>query len=73
MGTLPVFQNMFRSQPFQLVLTVRDVLRKERELLSQAVSVTEPLAQRANTVLWHIGGPQKPQKFTSNTKYVLDC
>uniref|UniRef100_A0A8C7WAK4 Signal transducer and activator of transcription n=1 Tax=Oncorhynchus mykiss TaxID=8022 RepID=A0A8C7WAK4_ONCMY len=28
-----------------LVLTVRDVLRKERELLSQAVSVTEPLAQ----------------------------
>uniref|UniRef100_A0A674CD63 Signal transducer and activator of transcription n=1 Tax=Salmo trutta TaxID=8032 RepID=A0A674CD63_SALTR len=30
--------NMFRSQPFQLVLTVRDVLRKERELLSQAVT-----------------------------------
>uniref|UniRef100_A0A8C7TQ86 Signal transducer and activator of transcription n=1 Tax=Oncorhynchus mykiss TaxID=8022 RepID=A0A8C7TQ86_ONCMY len=28
--------NMFRSQPFQLVLTVRDVLRKERELLSQS-------------------------------------
>uniref|UniRef100_A0A674CDX5 Signal transducer and activator of transcription n=1 Tax=Salmo trutta TaxID=8032 RepID=A0A674CDX5_SALTR len=28
-----------------LVLTVRDVLRKERELLSQAVSVTKPLAQ----------------------------
>uniref|UniRef100_A0A4W5QVI0 Signal transducer and activator of transcription n=1 Tax=Hucho hucho TaxID=62062 RepID=A0A4W5QVI0_9TELE len=37
--------NVFRSQPFQLVLKVRDVLRKERELLSQAVSVTEPLAQ----------------------------
>ncbi|XP_041701402.2 signal transducer and activator of transcription 6 isoform X2 [Coregonus clupeaformis] len=28
--------SMFRSQPLQLVLTVRDVLRKERELLSRA-------------------------------------
>ncbi|CAB1330177.1 unnamed protein product, partial [Coregonus sp. 'balchen'] len=28
--------SIFRSQPLQLVLTVRDVLRKERELLSRA-------------------------------------
>ncbi|XP_013991238.1 signal transducer and activator of transcription 6 isoform X1 [Salmo salar] len=36
--------NMFRSQPFQLVLTVRDVLRKERELLSQASTQIPALA-----------------------------
>uniref|UniRef100_A0A8C8JVP6 Signal transducer and activator of transcription n=1 Tax=Oncorhynchus tshawytscha TaxID=74940 RepID=A0A8C8JVP6_ONCTS len=37
--------NMFRSQPFQLVLTVRDVLRKERELLSQASTQFPALAR----------------------------
>ncbi|CAB1336768.1 unnamed protein product [Coregonus sp. 'balchen'] len=35
---------MFRSQPLQLVLTVRDVLRKERELLSQASTQIPALA-----------------------------
>uniref|UniRef100_A0A3P8Y0J1 Signal transducer and activator of transcription n=1 Tax=Esox lucius TaxID=8010 RepID=A0A3P8Y0J1_ESOLU len=37
--------SMMRSQPLKLVLTVRDVLRKERDLLSRTVSLTEMSAQ----------------------------